>query len=179
MRYEFKWGKRIINLAFDISSKRYDMRYMRGITNRTKDGLYCVFLEYDNIILPYVEDELKRLQAQFELSAFLVVKSSKNSYHCYCFDKVPYKLYREIQDNATIDKKWVSFPINHGTHNWVLRYTPKKNNRIKPIRIVYSEHSKYQQSRPHLLLVEKIFNISLKSHNLDTESNLYIGGYYI
>jgi len=153
---------------------------MRGATNRTKDGLYCVFLEYDNILLGYVEDELKRLQDQFGLSDFIILESSKDSYHCYCFDKVSYVLYRQIQDNATIDKKWVTFPIQHGTHNWVLRYTAKKKEKPQFISHMLSPYNRYQKSLPHIRLVEKIINRPIENRiACDTESELYIGGYYV
>lgn len=179
MNISFKLGKRLFNFSVNFFYKNYDMRYMRGKTNRTKDGMYCVFMEYDHILLEYVQDEVKRLQEQFMLGDFVIVKSSSNSYHCYCFDKVFLWDYLDILSKSSVDPKWRSFPLAHGTHNWVLRYTAKTRERPSFVRILRSTYKHYEQSRPHILLFEKLLNVELRKETIDKEQEMYMAGYYI
>ena len=71
-------GKRI-GFSFDIRNTKKE--WVTGYTNRCKDGMYCICLDYDNVELEWIYPELERLQQDFNLGTFYIFRSSDSSYH--------------------------------------------------------------------------------------------------
>ena len=150
------FGKRI---AFDFSVRNKRVKMIDGYTNRCKDGKYVVCLDYDNVELEWIYPELERLQADFDLGTFYVFRSSENSYHCVCLDKVLFCDFVSILECSTIDPNYLKVPLKFGKKIWTLRLSPK-DEEIEFIKALPKD-SVREQSFAHGMLLEKFFGIDV------------------
>src|SRR3990172_1582517 len=82
-----------------------------GIQDICCDGLRVLFLEYDEKLrYDWLIAELKRIQQEFKLSNIYIFESSKDSYHCFCMDKLTSKEINTIVDTTSAD---YAFRKNH------------------------------------------------------------------
>jgi len=149
-------GKRI-GFSFDIRNQKKE--WVSGYTNRCKDGFYVVCLDYDNLELEWVEGEVKRLQDDFDLGTFYIFRSSEDSYHAVCLDKVLFSDLISIMECSTVDPDYLRVPLKYGRKIWTLRLTPKKND-IEFVKAIRKESIR-QQSLAHGLLLEKVFGVDV------------------
>lgn len=114
--------------------------HAEGFSNRTQDGRYVVFLDFDNFKLSWLLDEVARLMAWFDLSHFFIFQSGKKGYHAVCLDIVSYSTYKEILNSCSVDPSFRTVPINASYKSWILRTGAKKNrNPPKFLRFVTPE----------------------------------------
>lgn len=178
MKLEFWIGK--LRIGINASIKYYKQHTIKGISNRTKDGMYVLFIEYDHLELKDIINELIRLQKSFHLSDFYIFKSNKgNNYHTYCFDKLMYREFRPIIEQTTTDKNWYVYPLRYGTKKWVLRLTEKFGFKPKHIYTLKSPYHIREKSTPHLQLISSYFNIELNDENKDEQKTLEQATYTI
>jgi hypothetical protein len=149
-----------------------------GIRNNAQ-GQYIIFLDYDNIILASLFDEIKYLQKKYELSNFYILKSSQkeNSYHCICLDKINYQTLRNIINETSCDEQYKTMPISL-EHSWVLRILPKNKSLMpKLIKIIKSPYNKRNKSLAHYLFLKYHHGIKNKPTNLDNNKKLRLVDY--
>ena len=123
--------------------------WTRGILNRTDDGKYIFFVDYDYMKLSYIKGELEHLQKIYELGDIHIFKSSEKSFHAVSFAKLTAKLYIEILENSSCDLAFKNTPRFVSYRNWVLRNF-RKGGQDRP-QYIYTikSNTKRQQSTAH------------------------------
>lgn len=180
MKLQFNTRKYTIILQ-GIARKRRNQEFSCGYTNRCKDGKYIIFLDYDNVELEWIENELKRLQIDFRLGDFYIFRSSEESYHAVCFDKISYSCYINILRNATVCQDYINVPMRWGRKIWTLRLTDKDDVPIKFIKMLVGDNY-YEMSSAHVKLLSKLFidiKFDLDNKRLDNEKELVLSRYPI
>ena len=122
-----------INFGFDVRSTRKTPVW--GLTNRCSDGLFVIFIDYDDLPindLGYLTDTLMSLQADFSLGNFYVFRSN-TGYHAICIDKVALMDYVMILKNSGCDPNYVNLPYIQGKKVWTLRMSQKEG--VKPVYV--------------------------------------------
>lgn len=151
-----------------------------GITNRTYDGFYIPFFDYDRLKLEWIIPELRRFQEDYHLSEILIFESSKEHYHAICFDKLTLRQYLQILNQSSCDKNYQEVPLKYGQKIWSLRISKKEQyprfiNILQPL-----EKSLYLKSQSHITLINKIHNIIINQENSDKkEQNIYTCKYKV
>lgn len=87
-----------------------------GLIFGTKEEGTIVALDFDNCELEKVEDEVKRLQRQWQLGNAVISELSEDSYHVFFFwNKVSWEQYQEIlNDSNLVDEKFKNFKQKFG-----------------------------------------------------------------
>lgn len=107
-----------------------------GITNKTNDGLYCLFGDYDkvyfHVLLKELDDLIKKYPdkltnfAIFETrESVLTKKGAFGSYHVVNFAKHSYFNMREILAHLSVDPDFYNLPANTPYRANTLRVSPK------------------------------------------------------
>jgi len=114
-----------------------------GITNKTSDGQYVLFADYDSVYFSVVLKELDDLIkanpdvftnfAIFESSESILTKEGAlGSYHVVNFSKMPYHEMRECLSRLSVDDDFYRLPEKTAYRCNTLRISPKfkysKNN---------------------------------------------------
>lgn len=153
-----------------------------GVSNRTMDGFYIPFIDYDGIEEKWVRSEIQRLQQDFSLSEFYLFRSSKNGFHAVCFDKLTMGEYLNVLENSSCDRNFKNVPLKYGKKLWNLRISakeevPKFIGRVTP----HHDYSIYKKSLAHILFfTKKDSNLVINDINSDKKSeNIYICQYRI
>ena len=145
--------------ALQVSHRKRRVHYVEGYCNCTEDNKYVVFLDYDNVPLNRIIQEIERLQEDFTLGTFYVFASSKDSYHAVCLDKVTYAMLMTIFKNATIDQSYINVPNRWGQKVWTLRLTPKDESVVHMLTI--PKRSIREQSTAHAQIIENLFGLKI------------------
>lgn len=97
-----------------------------GITNRTQDGYYVPFLDYDSVPIEWVIEEIKELQRVMKLGELHIFRSSEESFHVVGFDKLTFKQYKMLLDKSSCDEQYKKVPFVWGKKLATLRISEKK-----------------------------------------------------
>ena len=151
--------------SFAFTSLKQKTETINGYTNRTKDGLYCVFIDYDDLELKWVMQEIERLQKDYRLSTFYILESSPGNFHAVCFDKLSLGEYLTVLRNSSVDPRYMDVPLKHGKKIWTLRATGKNSEIHYKCKIPGDNWR--QQSRAHQILLSKIFEFDIYKHDLE------------
>ena len=133
-----------MKIGFAIYRKRDT--WTRGVLNRTEDGLYVPFFDYDMMRQEYVEGELKRFQETFDLGDILLLKSSDKGFHAISLAKVTAREYMEILRSSSVDTAFKNLPLFSSYRNWVLRGFEKGKTERPAFLKVMRAKTKRQQS---------------------------------
>lgn len=151
-----------------------------GVKNVCQDSRRVIFLDYDDHLLEFLEDEIKYLQERFYLSDFYIFKSGSkhNGFHAICIDKVSFKENMRIVDETSCDSHYKAMSIRGDHHTCVLRIL-KKGATPAPtlIKKIKSDYSVRKKSRAHYNFLRLHYGIKDKPRNLDKSKRLYIIGY--
>jgi len=171
------FGRRV-NLLAKIAKDRTE--WVAGIGNRTEDGQYIVFLDYDGVPLDYIEDEIKFLQDNYYLSSAYIFFTG-NGYHVIFLEKMSIGELLRIMDSSTCDKDYREVPLLNNRRIWVLRQTRKKNNGIKYLKEIRGVEYYRKRSKAHsLYLISRYgIKIDIKRNNFDKSETLVTASYYI
>jgi hypothetical protein len=107
-----------------------------GITNKTQDGLYILFADYDNIYFHTLLKELDSLIKTYpsELTNFAIYETRESiqtpqgvlgSYHVINFAKMPYANMREKLAYLSVDDLFFKLPKRVAYRSNTLRISPK------------------------------------------------------
>ena len=147
-------------IGFKLISRKNKQREVIGYTNRCADGKYIITLDYDDMPYDFVYNEIVRLQEDFQLGDFYIIKSSKESFHAVCLDKLPYMDFLDILMSTSVDYNYMRIPIQSGKKLWVLRLT-KKDIQPEVMEVVKSSYNYNEKSFAHLNLLHKVLNIEV------------------
>lgn len=166
VKFKRQYGK--IKLGFNIPVLNYYLYFSpfaysrtptvrtQGITSRCIDGKHVLFFDYDGMDYYQIEDELKYLQSQYDLSTAYVFKNdAEDSYHAVFLDKFSLKKALEIIKNSNCDFGYKSSPLYLRKKEWVLRHS-EKGEREKPkfFKKIKSNNNKHEISSAHKRYLE-------------------------
>lgn len=130
---EIDWNRVFDNAAKSLATKmdylQHRTVWTRGVRNRTEDGQYVYFVDYDMTRLDWVRAEQEHLQEIHNLGAIHIFKSSSKSFHAVSFDKLTAQEYMRILSNSSCDQAFQNVPRYSSLRNWVLRNFSKGNKR--------------------------------------------------
>lgn len=175
-----KWSLRIF--GHEITLLGYyrppKMVYVAGITNRCRNGEYIIFLDYDNIPVDWVIDELKFLQERYNLGDFILLRSSKNGFHAINPTKVSLNQLVTILRASSTDAAFKNVPLLRARKVWTLRTTMKKGS-IPKYYLTLRHSTRREGSRPHWRVLQKLYNLPSPRNPVDTETRFWTGHYHI
>lgn len=163
------------------------------VVDKTGKVSEVLFLDYDNILYRIVEDELKYLMEEYNLSPFYVFisKESKDrngetygNYMAVCLKKNTFRQVIQMQNELHCDQAYKRIALVYRFKTWVLRLGPK-GKKGKPIfkEIIGNLDKSYSQnvSNSHLEALQALYpNIpKIKYTNLDnnTIKDLFVSEY--
>lgn len=152
-----------------------------GITNRTQDGYYILFLDYDEIPYDWLLGELEDIQNEYLLSDLFVFESTKDHFHVICFDKLTREEYQEILFRSSCDPQYKKIPFTWGRRVATLRVTEKQGNKIIHHSTITSDTmvSRREKSNAHRMFFEKIYGIEAPRGRYDTNEDVIMAKYKI
>jgi hypothetical protein len=143
-----------------------------GMSSLTENGFHVGFIDVDHYSLKKLKENLRKVQKEFGLSTWYILRSSKNNYHCICLDKHSFGFWIDVlksfDNESTL--QYQRFAINR--NRFVLRITAKdikdkpelvetlfnSNHRFKSFAHWYFLNLRYGIKKPNLLdFFTKIF----------------------
>lgn len=165
-----KFSIRLLNIRFNFSFYIVPKTITYGVFNRIKNTPYRVlFIDYDSTPLEWVIEECRFLIRKFKLGDFIILESSKNSYHVLCFDVLSAKEETLILNDCSCDEMF-KFSGNFDHRSKVLRIS-SKGKTYKPVfkYIIKSQfEGQHKKSLGHIMLYKDLFNIPFSKLNDDT-----------
>jgi hypothetical protein len=151
----------------------------QGITNRCSDGNYVLFLDYDQVYLSTVLEDIQAIRRKFGICSFFIFRSSKiqsslsevySNWFVYSVCKVNYKTIKEILKNVRVDESYLKGDYYHKA--FVLRFESKyffKDGeelgifKSKPTfyGLKLYNSCKFQHSKAHLKALEVLFGLKV------------------
>ena len=114
-----------------------------GTHNRTEDGMYVLYLDYDRLFIDEIERELQRLHDMFDIGTCLLFNSSDTGVHVVSLCKFSAKEYLRIVNHSSCDVAFKNVPVFSTRPVWVLRFEGKgKTPRPKYLNTLEFESDK-------------------------------------
>ena len=165
-KVEYSLKKNSITLSIKECKITYSLTYLKyrtpdvwttGTLNRTKDGKYVFYLDYDMMKEEYIKGELLHLQEIYDLGDIHVFQSSEKSFHAISFAKLTAKEYVEILENSSCDYSFKVIPRYTSYRNWVLRHFNK--GKVKKPKYLYTlkRNTKRQHSFAHYKFIHLLY----------------------
>jgi len=147
---KFVLGDKIIFV--NLSMKVVDTNRVQLGLNSGKafKGSHFLFLDYDEY---YPEDEFHDIILFNSLRRGIIVESSPSKFHALSFSPLPYAKMLEITSNSNCDSRHKAATINNGFAT--LRFTPKRNHRIRVVKVLENPEGKNFYSYRHEELYTK------------------------
>jgi len=99
-----------------------------GVGNRCRNGMYVLFLDYDDVPLTWVREEIHLLQSRFDsLIGSAYIFGTRKGFHVVFLEKNDLEDVIEMMKVTSCDKHYKDIPMYYGRRIWVLRQSPKKN----------------------------------------------------
>lgn len=131
-----------------------------GITNRTEDGNYVIFLDYDDMELSEVVDDCMRLQCDWSLGNFYLFKLGREkSFHAICCSMLNARSVYEIIGESCADAAFRNAPRLFQRSRWILRIGPKGQRTAPEYLMKVQNDGVYQESEGHLLFLKKYYGV--------------------
>lgn len=147
-----------------------------GTSNRTEDGMYIPYLDYDFAELSGVKDELQHLQSLFSLGNFYILQSSEKRYHAICLTKLKAGEFIELLEASSCDSAFKKVPRYMSIRNWVLRCY-SKDAKQEPMLIKILRHkTARQESNAHCKFL-KLLHKGMAIQNPDNLSKITLVTY--
>lgn len=168
-------------IGIHIHHKKIEHKTVTGYTNRTQDGKYLVFLDYDGTTQPQVKLEVEELIYKHKLGNSILVQSNKgNHHHFICFDKMERREFYGVLKDSGCDYKYKSVPIRAKHWSWVLRTTPKDKFRPKIIQTFITPYNNIREkSSPHIRIANRTYDCNIRDDNEDRRTKIVIGEYEV
>lgn len=173
-----------MNFSFDIFKLRIGCRCeikrinhipVYGWANRTLDGFYIPFFDYDRLTEQFIVGELKMLQQAFELSDFYLLKT-EHGFHALNFDKLTLREWISVLKHTSCDYNFRSVPLTYGQIVWNLRLSAKQQ-KPKLVAVVRSIEQSRVKSLAHIQFFEKRFGVKVNKDNIDNQKELILCSY--
>jgi hypothetical protein len=182
IKYNFAILRRSVNLLCRITKERTVLQY--GYTNRTAEGRYCLFIDWDNAPESWVRDEIKLLHELYpdEIGTVYLFKT-KHGFHAVSLEKHTLGRLTEIMRVTSCDQNYKEVPMYWTRRAWVLRNSPKKDEQPTYIGCFHNPAAEGERSNAHRLFMQKILGIPKKDFqhggDFDKETTLTMGYYHI
>jgi len=147
LNHRFDYGDKTLIVSFVIINRATE--WTRGVFNRTRDGFYSWFLDFDYLKLEYIKGEVEHLQLVKGLGNAHFFKSSNKGVHVVGFEKLTAREYMELLDNSSVDQAFKYTPRMVSYRNWVLRNFSKGNKKRPEYIFTLKGKTKRQQSTAH------------------------------
>lgn len=158
-----------------------------GITNRTFDGKYLLFLDYDNVEDTIVKQDIKALQHNYKLGTAIVRMSNQKyqktnnelvaSFHVIFFTKLSYFQMLKILKETRCDDNFKK--ANFQQRVKVLRLS-RKGNKTEPLPyMIIASKNNLQTSKAHADFFQSQDNIVINKYlnNLDKSRDIELINY--
>lgn len=140
-----------------------------GLTNRTEDGMYLVFLDYDNVEYSTAEKDAKAVQRKFKLGTFIIRCSSivykkgngelVGNWHVIFFAKLPFKQMLNIINTTRCDEAFKKAKFQQRCK--VLRLSQKGKKVSPSFYKLVADKTSFKCSSAHAHLFENIDKIAI------------------
>lgn len=181
MRFNFEFFGREFGLIF--SSRKTLKTPVAGVTNRTLDGMFVVFLDYDEIPYDWLAPELIALQEEFDLGTLHILKSGAENWHVVGFEKLTREEYQAVLSRSSCDPYFKKIPYIYGKRLNTLRLTRKGALTDMPIRHYATLKRKPEKQRvisqAHMNLFAMYYGIKRVWKNTDGFTQLIMARYKI
>lgn len=180
-RYVWHAFKKRYTLFFNSEEEKSIFHY--GMGNRCHDGMYLLFLDYDDVPIEWIYDELKLLQHKFCLGTAYLFKT-KNGVHALFLERLTLGTVLNAMDMTSIDKNYRKVPLLYARKVWVLRQSRKRDETIRYLGCLKpQQESERECSNAHLTYLKNQYNIP-KEHirsdlHLDDSQSILLGYYHI
>ena len=174
IRFQFDFAGKDLRFYFGIFNSRNAWKH--GITNRCKDGKFVIFLDYDNVPLEWILDELTHLMPDLNIGDTHIFKTGKG-YHVVNTEKRSFAQILNIMHMTSADPNYINVPLKYGKKTWTLRISHKKG---KPkIRYLFSLKgtNRLEQSNPHNELIRRIYGVRIRRAPTDRQKHFYKSAY--
>ncbi len=149
-----------------------------GITNRCNDGKFVLFLDYDNVPLQWIIDEITYIQTHFSLGDLHIFKTGKG-YHVINTEKRQFGTILEIMKSTTCDPHYITVPLKYGKRVWTLRISNKKGKPNIRWIMTIKGRSRCVMSSPHNWLLRELYGVKISERGGDGEKHFYKSTYPI
>jgi len=147
LNHRFDYKDKTLIVSFVVINKA--TQWTRGVFNRTDDGFYSWFLDFDYLKPEYIRGEVEHLQLVIGLGNAHFFKSSNKGLHVVGFEKLTAKKYMELLDNSSVDQAFKYTPRMVSYRNWVLRNFSKGNKERPKYLFTLENSTTRQQSTAH------------------------------
>lgn len=157
MKLEVRMFNKTVIFTFAIRNRHRE--YQVGPTNKTNDGQYCVFLDYDKVPLDWIIDEITFLVRVFDLNRAHILETN-NGYHVIATDKLPLSEFVQLLKNTSTDAAFRYVPLLMARKAWTLRGTRKEGQKPEYLLTIQGEGMN-TESKAHNEYLRKHFNIPI------------------
>lgn len=183
-RFSFRINKSTIKLKFrffglhffGLISKHPNIDTV-GLSNLCTDGRFVVFIDYDNIFLYRVINEVRRLQRKWKIGTVAIISTGEDedlqqkpygNYHVIAYTKFKFFEILKMLDDTSCDPNFKRIPEYFNGRYWVLRVCPKyldgREIRGMPYlrKVLYAKTDR-ELSTPHFKFLINVYNMSKPS----------------
>jgi hypothetical protein len=169
-----------IEIGAILNARRVLRTPIAGITNRCSDGKYITFLDYDNIPYEWLKDELLAIQKEFDLKQIYLFKSSEESFHVICFEKMNREEYEKILHRSSCDPGYKKVPWAWGKRVATLRVSEKRGTTPTFMELLDRDAIPSRElSTAHIKFFEKNYKIETPCGMQDGNEELIMARYRI
>jgi len=196
-KYEYKSDVNKLHYSILTNCQRLPYMPVKGWCSRCidKNGKVTevIFIDYDNILYRIIEDELRYLIEEYNLSPFYIFSTFEDkdcngeiygNYIAICLTKKTFREVIQIQNELHCDQAYKKIPLIYRFKTWVLRLGNKGKKKAPKFKgIIGDIKKKYFQnvSQAHLEALEGIYPEipKVKYTNLDGNdiSKLFVTEY--
>lgn len=165
MRLQLNVKQFLFNFSLDIVKR--GNHSVQGYSNRTSDGKFVIFLDYDKYKLEWIYDECVRMNAFFGIDHFLIFQSSEKNFHLVSTCKLNPRTWTELLTSSGCDPAFKNVPRFTSYKSWILR-SFEKGNKEQPrfLKLIHMPNGdNIQCSSPHLKYMLKSGLITRNLHS--------------
>ncbi len=149
-----------------------------GITNRCKNGQYVLFLDYDNVPLQWIIEELSYIQKTFRMGDLHIFKTSKG-YHVVNTEKRSFNIIVDMMKSTSCDVNYINVPLRYGKRVWTLRVSDKKGKAKTRYIHTIKGVNRRETSTPHNMLLKRLYGVKTSERRGDGKKHFYKSTYPI
>jgi len=164
----------ILNLGkwrwlFESSLVKKATHWTTGTLNRTENGEYVFYADYDLMKKEYIHGELKHLQHIYDLGNIHIFESSPKSFHAISFVKLTAKEYIEILMNSSCCQAFLNVPRFSSYRNWVLRHFSKGSKDAPKYLYTIKSTTNRKQSLAHYNFLKTLYPVIEKNQLINSD----------
>lgn len=141
-------------LGYKINVMKIPDQTQLGSYSLCMDGLHVLYLDYDQLPLQIIINEIKSIQEMYDIGNIYIFESSLKKYHAVSLDKINIKEYYRIMQWLNVDPNHAKGPYYNNMNSFVLRMSDAEEEHIRLVGTL-ARKSKRQKSKAHA----KMFNL--------------------